>query len=156
MEMKPVCKIYEDETKQWILGNVLHRKDGPAIIQPNGIEEWYVNGERHRDDGPAVIWPNGQKDWYLNGKLHRKDGPAIEYPSGTKEWYLHGEYHREDGPAVEYSNGRKDWYLNDFQYTLEEYISQMNWSDAEKVEFYLKWKQSRLVKFLKMETKNGI
>jgi hypothetical protein len=45
----------------------------------------------HRKDGPAIIYPDGAQDWYLNGKLHRTDGPAYVGASGYKEWYVIGK-----------------------------------------------------------------
>ena len=33
---------------------VIHREDGPAIINRCGIRQWLSNGSRHRLDGPAV------------------------------------------------------------------------------------------------------
>ena len=73
----------------------------------------------------CVIEGDGNKFWFyeLDGYFHKKR-----------------TFHREDGPAMEFTNGEKYWYLHDKQYTLEEYVAQMNCSDSEKVEFYLKWK----------------
>jgi hypothetical protein len=50
-----------------------HRKDGPAVIYPDGRQYWYRNGTFHRDDGPAVILPDGKSSWYLNGKIYRAE-----------------------------------------------------------------------------------
>jgi hypothetical protein len=54
----------------------------------DGCEIWHENGVLHRIDGPALIDSNGTKQWFLQGKLHRTDGPAIEYSNGEKEWWI--------------------------------------------------------------------
>ena len=64
--MKPEMTINELGTKFWLLNDLLHREDGPAVEQANGTKEWWLNGKLHRTDGPAIEWPNGTKDWYLN------------------------------------------------------------------------------------------
>ncbi|HYD18738.1 MAG TPA: hypothetical protein VEF76_09695 [Patescibacteria group bacterium] len=92
-----------DGSRRWLLNNVLHRDDGPAIIggMPGAkggsgwFEEWYRHGLRHRDNGPAVEYEDGY-EWYRNGKLHREDGPAYKTPDGEPLWYLEG---RELSPA---------------------------------------------------------
>lgn len=75
---------YYDSTGQ------LHRDDGPAIIDSDGVTAWYQNNLLHRIDGPAIEYPNGTKLWYQNNLLHRENGPAIEWASGTREWWLNG------------------------------------------------------------------
>ena len=59
------------------------------VINKYGSIFYYnENGLLHREDGPAIEDSNGLKDWYKNGKLHREDGSAVEYPNGKKEyWY---------------------------------------------------------------------
>jgi hypothetical protein len=79
-------KIYRNERGE------LHRVDGPAIINPNGLREWYQNGEYHRDDGPAFEYHDGYTAWYQRGLLHRLDGPAIVHPDKTNEWYINGNH----------------------------------------------------------------
>lgn len=110
---------------------MLHNKNGPAVVSPDGSEEWFLNGVRHRDGGPAVKQWDGAKQgfvyrWYVNGKLHRIDGPAIVEEIGarcSKEWFENNERHRSevdaDGnalPAIEkFVNGdciSKEWWKN--------------------------------------------
>jgi hypothetical protein len=38
----------------WLQDELLHREDGPAIVQVNGTRIWYQNDQRHRLDGPAI------------------------------------------------------------------------------------------------------
>lgn len=38
-------KVYDNGTKFWYLGMLLHREDGPAIEYADGFKEWYLNGE---------------------------------------------------------------------------------------------------------------
>ena len=66
--MKPVMTINELGTKFWLLNDLLHREDGPAVEYENGTKVWYLNGLEHREDGPAVEYPVGTKLWYLKGK----------------------------------------------------------------------------------------
>lgn len=53
-------------------------------------EHYYENKLLHREDGPAIVEVSGHKQWYKNGKLHREDGPAIEYVDGHKEYAING------------------------------------------------------------------
>ena len=96
MENKPTCKIDEFGSKRWLLNDILHREDGPAV--------------EHK---------NGDKTWNLNGNLHRLDGPAIDCKDGTKFWFVHGVPHRLDGPAKIYSDGTKLWFINNIHITEE-------------------------------------
>ena len=91
-------KLYrEDGSEEWRLNGKLHRMDGPAITQLNGLKEWWLNGKRHRMDGPAIIYIDGTEEWWLNGKLHREGGPVITYDDGTEYWYYEGkELSKED------------------------------------------------------------
>jgi hypothetical protein len=53
--------------KEWMKNGLLHREDGPAVINSEGDQEWYINGKRHREDGPAIIAFNGKKqEWWIN------------------------------------------------------------------------------------------
>ena len=73
-----------------------HRDNNPSIIYSKGTKVWYKNGLLHRINGPSVIDLDKQK-WYFNGKLHNPNGPAIEWRNGIKEYYLHGiEIQKED------------------------------------------------------------
>jgi len=53
---------------------------------------WYVNGLLHRRGGPAFIQPDGSRFWCIRGNLHRTDGPAVEWADGLRNWYLKGEF----------------------------------------------------------------
>ena len=109
------------------------------VVKDNGEIIWFLNGVPHREDGHAIEYPDGTKAWAFEGKYHREDGPAIEFAGDINFWYRHGELHREDGPALE-SDEVIAWYLNGIEYTLEEWLATRDWTDSEKVEFYLKWK----------------
>ena len=81
--------VDEDKTIQWYNDkDQLHRLDGPAIEEANGVKQWCVDGKLHRLDGPAYESANGSKSWWVEGKLHRIDGPAFEWANGYKEWYV--------------------------------------------------------------------
>lgn len=53
-------------------------------------------GKVHRIDGPAVDQVDGVKEWYKHGTLHRLDGPAIEWADGPVEYYVDGRQFTED------------------------------------------------------------
>jgi hypothetical protein len=76
--------INEYGNKRWYKKDLLHREDGPAVIDFDGHKAWYFEGKKHRIDGPAVIYPNGDEYWWFEGLLHRTDGPAIIRSDGTK------------------------------------------------------------------------
>lgn len=80
-------------TIKYYLNDKLHKKDGPAVIIPNGDKYWYLNDLFHREDGPAIEWNNGSKQWYKNGKLHRINGSAVEWVdnSSIKEYWIEGK-----------------------------------------------------------------
>ena len=81
----------DDGTEMWYQHSIgrLHRKDGPAILYPNGAgEEWWFNGLRHREDGPACDYSFGRKEWWFNGQRHNVSGPAYISPRGVAEWWL--------------------------------------------------------------------
>jgi len=65
---EPTCSINFKGDKVWLLGDKLHRLDGPAIEWANGYKVWYLHGNIHREDGPAIEWANGRKGFWLNGK----------------------------------------------------------------------------------------
>jgi len=74
----------------WYDGDMLHREDGPAIINTDGSKLWYYNDHLHRNDGPASTHPDGDEMWFTHGKLHRLDGPAVIF-GGIKEWWINDE-----------------------------------------------------------------
>lgn len=87
------------------------------MIKQNGSKtEYWEDGKLHRDDGPAVINTNGLSFWYKHGKIHRDGGPAVDWGDGDQTWYKNGVYHREDGPAIDWSK-EKAWYINGVQAT---------------------------------------
>ena len=61
----------------------------------NGTKYYYKDKAKkilHREDGPAVVDADGNKIWWLNGKCHRIDGPALERYDGFKSWYVNGVF----------------------------------------------------------------
>lgn len=54
----------------YVDNQVVHRRDGPAIIDRFGNKEWVINGERHRTDGPAVECADGTIYWYVYDQWH--------------------------------------------------------------------------------------
>ena len=63
-----IMHINEDGTLLWLVDNIRHRIDGPAVIYANGDQYWYANGMKHRIDGPAVIYPeDNEYFWNVNG-----------------------------------------------------------------------------------------
>lgn len=100
-------------------------------------EYWKHNGLLHRENGPAVIDINGAKAWYKNGRLHREDGPAFEAYDGLKVWYFEGHKHREDGPAIVYPNGSALYFWMDEPVSREKhrekrYGKRMTLTEIEK------------------------
>ena len=81
-------------------------------IDKHGVKRYWKNDKLHRKDGPALIHPNGKEFWYKNGKFHRLDGPAASFPKNYQMYYVNGKRHRIDGPAVMYSNGNYEYYIN--------------------------------------------
>jgi len=86
-----IKELAEQGNQFWLSNGLLHRTDGPAVVETDGYQAWYVNGRRHRTDGPAVIFEDGTQWWYVNGKRHRTDGPALILADGTQEWYVNGK-----------------------------------------------------------------
>ena len=71
---------YKDAYVAWRDGDhLLHRPDGPAVIEPGGYEEWWLNGELHRPDGPAVICADGHKEWWLDGTQYTDETFTVEF-----------------------------------------------------------------------------
>jgi len=68
-----VCQYNLYETSWYIKPYnklILHRENGPAILENNGSEKWFLNGQLHRDYGPAVIYADGSKFyWFKNCQL---------------------------------------------------------------------------------------
>ena len=55
--------------------------------------EYYFDGLLHREDGPAIIQSPNFKAWYINGERHREDGPAVQYSDGDCEYHLHDQWY---------------------------------------------------------------
>lgn len=84
---------------------LLHREDGPAKFDPEGLEEhWYRNGVLSRANGdlPTIIYGDGYLEfWDDDGENCEPDHPVrkIENVSVTTEYYSGGKLHRDGGPA---------------------------------------------------------
>lgn len=65
-------RYQSDSSECWYRDDVLHREDGPAVINPDA-SYWYINGHLHREDGPALLLDDGSKEWYLFGLKCSKD-----------------------------------------------------------------------------------
>lgn len=70
--------------------NELKKPRNGSYIGVLGSQIWYKDGQVHRENGPAVINIDGVY-YYINNKIHRVDGPAAIYKNGTKFYYLWGE-----------------------------------------------------------------
>lgn len=79
-------------TREWKSNSILHRIDGPAVVQPDGKELWFFHGKLHRDNGPAVVQPDGLQEWWYRGVLHRTEEgkPARILPDGSAEYWENG------------------------------------------------------------------
>jgi hypothetical protein len=117
---EPRLTALANGTRDWRVGAVLHREDGPARERADGSWEWWLRGERHRTDGPAAESAEG-RFWWQHGNLHREGGPAVERADGSREWYRSGLRHREEGPAVEAANGTSEWWFQGRPMSEEEH-----------------------------------
>jgi hypothetical protein len=85
---------------------VLHDKDKPSAIKPDGTEVYYWYGKVGRPgDDPAIIMFGGKNDvayWMFNDVITRDNGkPAIVHSCGVEEFFVNGLRHRVNGPAIE-------------------------------------------------------
>lgn len=81
-----------------------------TVTEPDGTEKFQSCGILHRDDGPAVVevyadyeGHERHRSWYQFGLLDRGDGPAViggRTTNGQYEWWRAGVRHRDEGPAV--------------------------------------------------------
>ncbi len=81
-----------------------------VVTESDGTVKYYSCGVLHREDGPAVVevypnydGPERHRSWYRFGVLDREDGPAIvggRTTNGQYEWWRAGVRHRDNGPAV--------------------------------------------------------
>ena len=72
--------------KKGFFGNDL--KNG-LVLDDCDTEYWYVDDILHRDDGPAIVQKDGFQAWFMHGQCHRIDGPAITRADGTVWWWLY-------------------------------------------------------------------
>lgn len=105
------CVIGQYGAELWYHDGMMHRRDGPAYISPDGYEEWWLNGQLHRDNGPAITEASGTLTWYQFDNKHRLDGPAVVRSTGSVEWWKNGQLHRDDGPAIITASGYRGWFL---------------------------------------------
>lgn len=68
MSEKPIKRTLSDGTIEWRRHGLLHREDGPAMIDCYKSRVWILDGKIHRKDGPAIITLDGIFGWYLYGK----------------------------------------------------------------------------------------
>ena len=101
----------KDDDNNYRHSELIHRKNGPAVIDENGKESWYINNQLHREDGPAITDKQGNEAWFFNGKLHREDGPALKIAGKLIAYYIHGELHNEQKPALKTNLG-EEYYEN--------------------------------------------
>lgn len=73
------------------MDQINNQAESVSETDPDGIIRWH-NTQRllHRRDGPAIISPDGFEAWYLYGSPHRLDGPAIKYSDGRTQWWICG------------------------------------------------------------------
>jgi hypothetical protein len=76
------------------LGN-LDTVNTHCIEYKDGTIEYYDDGVIHRLNGPAVINPDGKKEYWFEGVRHRLDGPAVEYSDRQVEYWICGEMYTE-------------------------------------------------------------
>lgn len=112
-QQKAVRLLVEDDgTRIWLLGDEIHRADGPAIIYP-GVSAWWIqHNVIHRVDGPAVVFEDGAEVWCKNGLLHRDGGPAITTAQGKSGWWIEGRPYRQDAPVIAPEDKGKQWGCN--------------------------------------------
>ena len=105
-----------------------------TVIVKDNSREYYLNGVKHRKDGPALIWYYYCGDilvekYCINGKVHRKNKPAyIEYYKNNiverEIYYYNGKKHNINGPAfIIYYNDdnieRKEFSFNGIKFEPE-------------------------------------
>lgn len=95
----------------------LYAEVPPTVETARGRKEWRLGDVLHREDGPALILPNGDQGWYWHGKLHR----GYDYPAMITvvdiRWFAEGQRHRVCGPSVWQELIRfSRWCLEDTRY----------------------------------------
>ena len=112
--MKKPKTVYEEINGKhvWTQNGIVHRGDGPAIIERDGTQEWWIKGSLHRDnDLPAMISRDGSMSWFKHGERHRDNGPATIIPGQRELYFRRGLMHRSNGPAVMFANGQTEWWV---------------------------------------------
>ena len=90
-------KVIEKGAVLYYKNNLLHRKDGPAMVMKDGTQVWYKNGQIHSyNNEPALITSDGFRAWYDTGIRHRSDGPAVIHPDGKLSFYYLGYFAAEE------------------------------------------------------------
>jgi hypothetical protein len=75
-----ICYVWYGGARHFMLGDELHREDGPAVIWADGEQEWWINDQRHNINGPARKSKKGEM-YYLNGIFLSKEAWEIERES---------------------------------------------------------------------------
>jgi len=71
-KMKKILAIHGYNKMVFDESGYLHAKHESALIKGT-IGFWYRHGVLHRKNAPAVVWPNGEKWFYEHGKLLKKE-----------------------------------------------------------------------------------
>lgn len=87
---------------------------GGVIEFSNSQKLYKTNGVLHRVDGPAVVDDNGSYKWFQHGLPHREGGPAIEDIWGLQRWMMFGLRHRSDGPAYSVNHTRMFFIFDEY------------------------------------------
>jgi len=55
------------------------KRQSKRIVCSDGIQMWLtlVGEDLHREDGPAVIWPDGFKEYWLEDKRDRPEAGSL-------------------------------------------------------------------------------
>lgn len=111
----------------WILGKQISRSQFKKLnfteyhYSDGTISKFEIEDKiLHRVNGPAIL-QNNNKFWFQNNLLHREDGPAIELANGTVDYYQNGQIHNVLGPAVIYATGNVEYWIKGVQYSKEEW-----------------------------------
>jgi len=49
----------------------LHKNNGPALVNDNGVGTWYQHGQFHRYYGPVEVWSTTKDVWFIHGRYIR-------------------------------------------------------------------------------------
>ena len=72
--------------------------ESSVVSGVDGATRWLLGDQLHRDDGPAIEFMDGTLMWFQHGLFHRVDGAAIEWapPNLPWGWFIHGVEYSED------------------------------------------------------------